>query len=374
MSARPSTRPPDVPPTPDRDGTPVAHPAGALLTGPLARAHLRPGIEVLWRGTGELQLGSDPRSAVRVDGLAPAETRWLGAAGSRPLAATARRHGVTPDRALELLEVLHRAGAVVDPPPVADDPEITAPGGGGGDLAALSSVDADGWGSRVLRRRAARTVAVLGLGRTGAGIAAGLASAGVGRLVLGDARPVQATDVGATGHRLRDVGVARQDAVAETVAQLSPATHVRTSSAERLRQADVVVLVEHRAADTARAGRLVGADVAHLSVVLHEAGVTVGPFVDPGRTPCLRCVDLHRRDDDPRWPTMAVQLRQGTSGAEESATASVGAGLATAQVLARLDGLPVRTAGASLEVLWPDAVPRIRQWQPHASCGCHCVP
>ena len=34
----------------------------------------------------------------------------------------------------------------------------------------------------------------------------------------------------------------------------------------------------------------------------------VGPLVIPGLTSCLRCADLHRRDRDPAWHALAVQL------------------------------------------------------------------
>lgn len=48
--------------------------------------------------------------------------------------------------------------------------------------------------------------------------------------------------------------------------------------------------------------------VAHLLVVLDEDRVRVGPLVQPGRTPCLGCLDLTRADWDPAWPALLPQL------------------------------------------------------------------
>ncbi|MGC5167179.1 thiamine biosynthesis protein ThiF [Luteimicrobium sp. DT211] len=339
-------------------------------SGPLERLRLRPELEVLWRSTGELQLGSDPRTAVRLEGLAPHETRWLSTTGDKPLLASAARAGVDRARARDLVAALERAGVTSRPRRSAP---VTAPGAGAGDAPALGAVHARP-GHEVLERRAERSVLVAGTGRTGAGVAQALAAAGVGTLLLHDARPVLGTDVGVGGLVLADVGRRRDAAVAAHVAASSPATAVRTGADATSGDPDLVVLVSHRAPDVARATRLVGAGTDHLAVVIEEAGAVVGPLVVPGRGPCLRCVDLHHRDADSRWPTMAVQLRQRYEGAaapEETVTATTAAALAAGQVLAHLDGLPTTALAASLEVRLPAAVPRIRRWHPHPRCGCH---
>jgi len=49
-------------------------------------------------------------------------------------------------------------------------------------------------------------------------------------------------------------------------------------------------------------------DVPHIGVVFGDERVLVGPVVAPGRTACLRCADLWRRDADPDWPALASQL------------------------------------------------------------------
>lgn len=338
--------------------------------GRLDRLRLRPGLEVLWRSTGELQLGSDPRSAVRLEGLAAHETRWLSSTGDKPLLPAAARAGVDPGRARELVAVLDRAGVTVGPRRSA---RVTAPGAGAADAPALGAVHTTP-GLEVLERRARRAVLVSGVGRTGAALAQSLAAAGVGALLLQDARPVLGTDVGVGGLTLADVGRRRDAAVAAHVAAGSPATTVRTGAEAGDATPDVVVLVSHRAPDVARATRLVGAGTAHLAVVLEEAGAVVGPLVVPGAGACLRCVDLHRRDADSRWPTMAVQLRQRYDGAavpEETVSATTAAALAAGQVLAHVDGVPTTTSSATLEVRLPAGVPRIRRWHPHPRCGCH---
>lgn len=56
------------------------------------------------------------------------------------------------------------------------------------------------------------------------------------------------------------------------------------------------------------AGTWLRRDIPHLPVVAADRSVTIGPFVEPGRGPCLYCVHLGRSDADPAWPAIATQL------------------------------------------------------------------
>lgn len=55
---------------------------------------------------------------------------------------------------------------------------------------------------------------------------------------------------------------------------------------------------------------LVSARVAHLPVVLHERRVRIGPFVAPGATPCLGCLDSLLSTWDPAWSGLIPQFER----------------------------------------------------------------
>lgn len=339
---------------------------------------LRPGLAVLWRGPDEVQVGTDPRWAVRLTGLSATEVRTLtsladGAALPRP-----DRGGDDPgriERATALLAALAEARLTV-PAPARRAPVTSAvlPSGTAADAAAWSLVLDDGDGSALVRSRGDRVVGLHGAGRLALTVATVLASAGVGTVLLDDPAPVTTRDLGVGGFTARDVGSGRAAAAARLLRDLAPG--VRTSAGPGTRP-DVVVTVEHGVADAARSRLLMAAEVPHLSVVVREADVLVGPFVRPGSSACLRCLDLHRTDADPGWPVIAVQLAATPDvrrPAEESATAAVGGALAAGQVLAQLDGRAPTTLGACLEVALPDVVPRRRGWTIHPDCGCAGLP
>lgn len=114
---------------------------------------------------------------------------------------------------------------------------------------------------------------------------------------------------------------------------------------------------------------LVRTDQPHLVVRPRAGGVVVGPLVLPGRTPCVRCTDLSRRDADPVWPTMLSQLQR-TTMAVTAALAGWAGAVVAAQALAFLGGCTPETCGATLEICPVDYVTHRRSWAMHPACGC----
>lgn len=329
---------------------------------------LRAGLRVLRRGATEVQVGTDPRWAVRLPDLDPAEADLLQNVDARTdlagLAPLASGQDVDPVRVRALVDALTEARLTTAGPPRA-----VLSGPAAVDAAAWSLLRADGDGDGVVRARAGRVVAVLGLGPTGLGTAVELAAAGVGTVLVDDERPVRSTDVGVCGYRWSDAGSVREHVAARLLRDVAP--HVSTASD---RTPDVVVLVGDHVADPGRGPVLVTRGVAHLGVVVREADTVVGPFVVPGAGPCLRCLDLHRADADPSWPTIAAQLHDGGIADEAGPVAAVCAGLGTAAVLAHLDRVRGLPPGVTFEVSLPDAVPRRRTWAVHPECGCTALP
>jgi hypothetical protein len=159
-------------------------------------------------------------------------------------------------------------------------------------------------------------------------------------------------------------------AAADAVRRASPLTDLRpvTDGA----QPDLVVLARPWAASDPTTAGWSRAGVPHLVATVRGATGIVGPLVVPGETSCLRCGDLHRRDADPRWPHLAAQLTAAEappSGA--TVTCLLTAVTAAVQVLAYLDGdAAPATLDATLELVPPDLVPRVRRWTRHPECGC----
>jgi hypothetical protein len=340
----------------------------------MSRPTLLPGLRRLWRGEHSLQLGTDPRRAVVLDFVDPAMARVLdlldGSRTERLIIREAAGFGVPAEAAEALLAALTRAGLVVGAHTLLPDDLIEPVSRRlGTEVAALAMTGCGaGTPAEALRRRAGAHVLVSGYGKLAAPIAAALAEAGVGHVDPALSGRVTMADAGLGGILPADTGRWRSTAAGEAVVRIAPATDLGP-----LREGTATFVVQagmHRPAElTALA--YARRRVPHLCLDLRDGLAVVGPLVPPAGSPCLNCVDLHRRDRDPAWPALAAQLSTGGETIAPCAvtTALIAVGYATDEVLTFLDGGVPQTIGTTIEIAGPGRERR-RTWPAHPKCGC----
>jgi len=387
---------------------------------------LKPGLLPVWRDRDTLQIGIDPRRAVALTGMAGAAWVISLLDGSRDRAqviAAAGDRGMPAQLTDRVLTLLAAGGALDDFPAgtyrvlprqlrALLAPELAA--------ASLAHGDGDG-GARTLARRRAAHVRIIGGGRLEPCIAGILTASGIGRVDSADALrrdadgPGQeagaqgrATDGLARGANARGRGTDAREHEADGPGQEAevrgrgmdargrgsagaapgrtrrPADLPSGSARARARAArehkirahgtrpDLAVLIG--ITDPELAARLMSERIPHLAVSASEAIGVVGPLVIPGRSACLRCLDLARTDRDPAWPLILAQLasRQADPPACDAALAAAVAAHATAQALAFIDR-PAQAGpvtNGTLELVLPAWQWRRRTWPPHRDCAC----
>jgi len=116
----------------------------------------------------------------------------------------------------------------------------------------------------------------------------------------------------------------------------------------------------------------------HLVVRLVEGHALVGPFVDPGRTACLRCTDAATTDEDPSWPLLLEQYighsaRDRPDGAGEPvdpALADLACAWALRDVVSYLQDRRPTSWSATVRLdPWLHDL-RTTSWLRHPACGC----
>src|SRR5215831_9157829 len=332
------------------------------------RPALKPGLLPVWRNRDTVQIGIDPRRAVALTGMRGADALLRLLDGSRDRAqvlAAASELGMDAAAAERVLSLLTAAGALSD---VQACGYGTLPVGVRARLApelataALARGDADG-GARTLARRQAACVRVHGASQTGLRIAGMLTAAGIGLVI-------------STGPTAPRPGPARPGTAAPPPAATGrPAGSGRRSTAPRdqPRRPGLVVLADtHRRELPAALARKL---VPHLAVAASEAIGVVGPLVLPGRSACVRCLDLTRAERDPAWPLILAQLSAQVSAdppACDTVLATMVAAQAVAQALAFIDqgGQAPAVTNGTLELVLPAWQWRRLTWQPHPECGC----
>ena len=348
----------------------------SVRSGTLAgmRPALRPGLLPLWRDSDTIQIGVDPRRAVAISGVRAAADVIRMLDGSRDrdqLVAEASRRGVPPGVTERILGLLAAAGAVVDfpadmlrtvPPELRSQlmPVLTA--------ASVAAQDSDG-GASLLARRSSCTVQVCGGGPVAPLIAdlltrSGLAAASPDDSVL-DHSPLGGPVRGGTALGGPVLG-------GSVLGGSALGSRGSAGGVPRASQADLLVLVGRQL--PAQSAQLLRLRQPYLAVYADEAIGVVGPLVRPGRTACLRCIDLTKAEGDTAWPLILAQLsdRGAAVPSCDAVLASSVAAQAAAQAVAFADRsqLAEATVNATLELVLPSWQWRRRSWQPHPACAC----
>ncbi len=321
----------------------------------------------MWRDRDTLQIGIDPRRAVALTGMAGVSCVISLLDGSRDrdqVLTEARDRGVPIETADRVLTLLAAGGALDDFPAgtlrVLPQPlraRLAA------ELATVSLArrDSDG-GARTLARRCAAYIHIRGTGRIAAAIATILATAGVGDVSGGlDQEPLPSRPE-------------HTPAAAAAAARTPPPPGRKATAGPPRRPAlpDLTVLIGQ--SDPELSAALMNDRIPHLMASANEAIGIVGPLVLPGRTACLRCLDMYRTDRDPAWPLILAQLagRQPIPLACDAPLAAAVAAQAAFQALAFVDGaaVPDAVANGTLELVLPAWQWRRRTWAPHQRCSC----
>lgn len=294
-------------------------PEPGTLTPRIHHLTLRPGTPVMARSPGVLQVGLD-EPAVRVDD--DPDVR-------RVLAALARPGGVPageelPDAATALLHRLERARLLVEVPDAEVRPDP-----------ALVTLRAQ-FGPDAVRRQAGRdtaTIAVRADPATAALLTPLLDRAGLHHVT----RPV--------GHHAGDPG------------DLTTAAHL---------------IVTTGPLDRSLLDPLIRSSVPHLLVTGAATGRRVGPFVHPGLTACLRCVDAHEALHDARRPLLLSQAARAAADQPppvDPLLDQIALAWAVRDLLRYLEGDEPSTWSATVDI-GPVAAPERVRWGRHLDCGC----
>lgn len=343
-----------------------------MVRPPARRPVLLPAVRRLWRDSRRLQVGTDPARAVVLELADPLHARLLdlldGSHTERSVLRTAQQAGLPPQDVLALLDALRAAGYVVDADALLIGRAAEATRRRLAAEATALALRGPESPSLVLRRRLRSQVLVTGSSRLAVPIASILAASGVGHVHADQSGVTRMADTLPGGLLPEDVHRPRGVAAADALRRAAPDLDV--GRPERGLES-FVVLVGPVGPATLTAFAFGRRRLPHLAVNVRDGTVVVGPLVRPGDTPCLNCLDLHRRDLDPDWQAVAAQLSTLPEGSDPvtATTALSAAAFAAHEVLTHLSGGIPSTVGATVEITEPGRHAR-RQWDQHPSCSC----
>lgn len=123
---------------------------------------------------------------------------------------------------------------------------------------------------------------------------------------------------------------------------------------------------------------LLRADLPHLVVRIVDGVVLLGPFVSPGLTACLRCLDAHHADEDPGYPValeryVAAGARPRDDGCldvPDPGTTALALAWAARDLRTFSSGRTPSTWSSTIAIGGTGSAISACAWQPHPRCGC----
>lgn len=141
--------------------------------------------------------------------------------------------------------------------------------------------------------------------------------------------------------------------------------------------ADVVVVLSAGEIDRERLDPLARSRTSHLVVRLVDGGAVLGPFVVPGVTACLRCIDAHESARDPDHVVVTARYARATERPRpdgvpdlDPALAALALAWAVRDVAAHLAGHEPSTWSRTVSLAADPTRRSEREWLRHPECGC----
>jgi hypothetical protein len=142
-------------------------------------------------------------------------------------------------------------------------------------------------------------------------------------------------------------------------------------------EADAVLVLSPGELDRDRLDPLVRSRTSHVVVRLVDGGAVLGPFVVPGRTACLRCIDAHQSVGDPDHVAVTTRYARATARARQDGVpdldpplASIALAWAVRDVVTHLEGHEPATWSRTVHLGAPPTHLKEQRWLRHPRCGC----
>jgi len=266
--------------------------SGVKITNP----KLGPGVRLYERSQTQIQIGINPNSALVVDKKVGETIGRLltGANSSSEICNQLVEAGHDLQSSENFLDQLIVLG-LVEPGPIAATYDLQNPVSEIQrlNLARETSGDLDQIANRI-----GCEISIRGVGRLGMTVCLLLASAGFPNITVHDSTLVSESDLTPWGASRIDIGI-RRDAVAKNLIErmIKGVSAHKNFLRYRPNQKIEVLLPDQRA------------DFPWISATSTGASL-ISSVIAPGKTPCLRCLHLHRCDQDAQWPLIDLQVSQ----------------------------------------------------------------
>jgi len=242
-----------------------------------------------------------------------------------------------------------------------------------------------------MKKRITTTIYISKLNRIGFALSGTLLASGIGAVISDDNRKITMSDLIGGYLRLSDVGRSRNEVLADQSRENS-----QSKNSSDLRNPTLIIATTPPDPEIL-AEWMRGSTPFFLIDGLDRDNLTFGPFVNPGKDACPRCIDLHCLDHDPNWNSVSLAHFLDRRRELSTPLALLGASIGAIFALAQLDQLDhidqvdpadqtgqetpsqissqfqsqFQLRGKTITYSGSELMhPVIRRWSRHPLCGC----
>ncbi len=164
-----------------------------------------------------------------------------------------------------------------------------------------------------MKQRIATGIAIHGAGRLGTTLCLLLASSGYPNITVHDSQLVREDDLTPWGASRIDIGNRRDHTARNLMERMIRGVSSHKNSLRFQAQRRIEILLPDQRADfpwidATSADTFAAKDISYLFAATSSSVGVISSVITPGQNPCLRCLHLHRCDQDPAWPRINLQV------------------------------------------------------------------
>lgn len=193
------------------------------------------------------------------------------------------------------------------------------------------------------------------------------------RIVIKEARTIMETDLAANFLGTTDIGLSIQGRLAECIRDLSLFPAPANSPMRGTREGSKSVAISVGPVQAERVQEWLSRGTPHLFIENPDgASITIGPFVIPGESPCLRCISMSKDENNEAWKEVSWHLATSAPNEVPVSVAHYVAGLAALEILRFIDSGKSSLVGASDRIDYHNPCGSERSiFTRHPGCGCN---
>jgi hypothetical protein len=279
----------------------------------ISNPKLGPGVRLYERSQSQIQIGIDPSSAIVVDKKVGLTIGRLltGANSTSEICSQLVEAGHDLLSSENFLTQLIELG-LVEPGPVATTHDHQNPVT---EIQRMNLTRETFGAFNLINQRIGCEISIHGAGRLGMSVCLMLASAGFPNITVHDSTLINESDLTPWGASRIDIGIRRDVVAMNLVERMIRGASAHKNSLRFRSHRKIEVLLPDQRADfpwisSTSADQFVATDTAHLFAATSTNASLISSVIKPGKSPCLRCLHLHRCDQDPQWPLIDLQVSQ----------------------------------------------------------------